>query len=286
MNRNSTLIFLLVPVVFSSCARRSYYLSPFNGNATTYYAKPLLADSAKSATYFSATFTAGRPNNQYYTYDGDGYEKQLTDNLKAFQFSFHRSHTSKYFQAYYGASFTTGTYEVTRFDSLHYYGNYANADLSKILGGHKYFAGAGLVGGINLVMPFRRGHEWRVLGIETSIGKEWGDYLDFRKSMPDSSATAISKNDHYGYIGLTSELVFKKRQNAFGIKWALGTSLYRTIELGKSDLRTTYVVPLYFSTTFQYSRPKFTVFTQINATEHAESVQLGASYKLSKIHHR
>jgi len=283
MNRNSTLLFLLILFVFSSCARKSYYLSPFNGNAMTYYAKPLLADSAKSATYFSATFTAGDPNNEYYTYD-DNNKKQLSDNLEAFQFSFHRSHTSKFFQAYYGASFTTGTYEVTRYDSLHYEGNYAGADLSKLLGGHKYFAGAGLVGGINLVMPLRRGHEWRVLGIETSIGKEWGDYLNFRKSMPDSSAIAISKNDHYGYIGLTSELVFKKRQNTFGIKWALGSSLYKTIELGRSDLRTTYVVPIYFSTTFQYSRPKFTVFTQINVTDHSESFQLGASYKLSKIH--
>jgi hypothetical protein len=284
MNRNSTLFFLLVPVVFSSCARKSYYLSPFDGNATTYYAKPLLADSAKSATYLGAAFTTGGPNNEYYTFDDDNSGKRLSDNLKSFQFSFHRSHTSKFFQAYYGASFTTGTYEVTRYDSLHYEGNYAGADLSKVLGGHKYFAGAGLVGGINLVVPLPKGREWRVLGIETSIGKEWGDYLNFRKSMPDSSATAISRNDHYGYIGITSELVFKKRQNAFGIKWALGSSLYQTIELGRSDVRTAYVAPIYFSTTFQFSRPKFTVFTQITGTDHSESFQLGASYKLSKVH--
>jgi hypothetical protein len=273
----------LVPVVFSSCVRRAYYLSPFNGNANTYFAKPLLADSAKSATYVSATFTAGAANDEYYTYDS-AINRSLSDNLHAFQFSFHRSHTAKFFQAYYGASFTTGRYEVTRYDSLHYDSNYANADMSKVQTGNKYYAGAGLVGGINLVIPFRKRHEWRVIGVETSIGKEWGDYLDFRKSLPDSSASAITRNDHYGYVGLTSELVFKNRQNAFGVKWALGSSLFKTIEIGKSDISSTYLVPLYFSATFQYSRPKFTAFLQLNKTNHAESIQLGSSYKLSKIH--
>jgi hypothetical protein len=288
MNKNSTLLlFILVPVIFSSCSKKAFYLSPFNGKATTYYAKPLLADSAKSAIYLSAEFTASSENDEYIIYDDNIDNKALSDNLYSVQFSFHRSHTSKYFQAYYGATLTTGKYEVTKYDSANYHSNYAHADMSNVKTGNKYFGGAGIVGGINLLMPLNKGSEWRVIGIETSIGNEWGDYLDFRKSLPDSSASAITRGSHYGYAGLTTELVFKKRKgNTFGMKMALGSSLFKTLELGLSEKRETYLVPLYFTFTAQYSRPKYTVYTQFNHTEHAIGIQFGASYKLSKVHHR
>jgi hypothetical protein len=287
MNKNSTLLlFILLPVVFSSCARKAYYLSPFDGKATTYYAKPLIADSAKSAIYLSGVVTASSENDEYTVYDEEN-SKSLSDHLTSFQFSLHRSHTAKYFQAYYGATFTTGRYEVTKYDSSRYRSNYAHADMSNVKTGNKYFAGAGFVGGINLVVPLNKGSEFRLLGIETSIGNEWGDYLDFRKSLPDSSASAINRKGRYGYIGLTSEVVFKKRKgNNFGMKIGVGTSLFKTIELGRSEKRNTYMVPLYFNFTFQYSRPKFTVFAETSKAAHSTGIQFGASYKLSKVQHR
>jgi hypothetical protein len=291
MKRNSTLQLLLTLIVFSSCARKAYFLSPLSSNSNTYYAKPLLADSAKTAIYVTAIYTDGNRNPgsyETYTVEDNGSEtyksNAVSDKLHNFQVSFHRSHTSKMFQTYYGASISTGTYSISRYDSLNT-DRMVDVDLINSQAGRKYFGGGSLAGGINLVIPFKKGCEWRAVGVEANIGKEWGDYYKFRKNLPDSSANAVTRNNTYGSIGITSEVVFKKGKNNFGFKIGYGTSLFRTIELGKSEVRTIYVIPVYFTATMQYSRPKFTLFVQLNAASHAPGAQFGASYKLSRVHH-
>jgi hypothetical protein len=291
MNRNFTLQLLPIIIVFTGCTRKAYFLSPLSSNSNTYYAKPLLADSARTAIYVTAVYTEGDMNaGSYSTHrtEDDGREtytsNSISDKLQSFQLSFHRSHTSKHFQAYYGAGISTGTYTISRYDSLQS-DKLVNVALINSQAGRKYFGGGSLAGGINLVIPFKKGYEWRAVGIEGNIGKEWGDYYKFRKNLPDSSANAVTRNNTYGSIGITSEVVFKKGKNNFGFKIGYGTSLFRTIELGKSDVRTTYVTPFYFTGTMQYSRPKFTIFIQVNEASHAESAQFGVSYKLSRVHH-
>jgi hypothetical protein len=293
MNRNFTLQLLSVLIIFSGCAsRKAYFLSPLSSNSNTYYAKPLLADSVKSAIYVTAVYTDGDMNpGSYSTHDtnADGSESynshSVSDKLHNFQLSFHRSNTiNKFFQAYYGANVSAGTYNVSRYNPEHT-DEAVNVGLINSEAGTKSFGGVSLAGGINCVLPFKQGSEWRFIGIEGNIGKEWGDYYKFRKNLPDSSANGVTSNNNFGSIGFTSEVVFKKGNNNFGFKVALGTSLFRTEDMGKSDFRTVYVPPVYFAGTMQYSRPKFTLFIQLNQASHASSAQFGASYKLSRVHH-
>jgi hypothetical protein len=291
MNK-SILQLLSIALVFSSCTtRKAYFLSPFTGSSNAYYAKPLLADSVKSAIYVTAVYTTGNMNKAGGTssyVDDNGTRiysgTSATDPVHHFQLSFHRSHTTEYFQAYYGASISAGTYSISRYDSL-YTNKIVNVDLINSQAGSKYFGGAALVGGINMVVPFKKTHEWRIIGVEASLGKEWGEYYEFRKNLPDSSANAVSKTDNYGSIGFTSEVVFKRGKNNFGLKAAWGSSLFRTVELGKSDWQETHILPVYFNFTMQYSRPKFTLFIKLNEATKAETAQFGASYKLSRVRH-
>jgi hypothetical protein len=293
MNRTFTLQLFSVLIVFSGCAsRKAYFLSPLSSNSNTYYAKPLLADSVKSAIYVTAIYTNGDMNPGYdhaNTINTDGSEnydsKTVSDKLHNFQLSFHRSHIiNNYFQAYYGANVSAGTYNVNRYDSVNT-DHRVNVPLINGQAGTKHFGGGSLAGGINRVAKFKNGSEWRFFGIEGNIGKEWGDYYKFRKNLPDSAANGVTKNNTFGSIGFTSEVVFKKGNNNFGFKIALGSSFFQTVDEGVSDLRTIYVVPLYFAYTMQYSRPKFTLFIQLNQASHASSAQFGASYKLSRVHH-
>ncbi|MEJ0080084.1 MAG: hypothetical protein WDM78_03765 [Puia sp.] len=56
----------------------------------------------------------------------------------------------------------------------------------------KFFGSYGVSGGINIVNASGK-HEWRALGIEVTIQNEFGNYSDFRKSLPDSAANVIFK---------------------------------------------------------------------------------------------
>lgn len=260
MNRTVTLISFITILFFSSCNYNVYYVSPFNINCNTYYARPLVSDSIRSAIYGTTLISTGSQN----------YGR---DNPLSVQLSLHRSHTFRYLQAYYGANLAVGTYLLGENNYL----------VNRNYDG-RYFGGGWANGGINLVIPVKQ-HEFRVLGIESSFGKEWGDYLQFRNHLPDSVANIIYRNNRFGSIGLSTEMVFKARNGAIGMKFAYGESFYRNIDKERSLARSksVYLPPGYYSTTFSYTKQKYTLSIQLNADEHATSGQLGFTYKLNSI---
>jgi hypothetical protein len=228
----------------------------------------MIADSVKSAIYATALFTDGSANDKG------------NDGVYNAQFSLHRSHTTKYFQAYYGGNIAVGRYNVSDYS----YNNnraFLNKDEINSKAGGKFFGGGWLNGGINIVIPMKQ-HEFRVLGIESSLGKEWGDYYDFRKGLSDSAASTIFRDDRFGSIGLCTEMVFRARKSAVGMKFAYGESFYKNLNQERTVTKPFYLERGYYSTTFSLTKEILTISMQLNAGAYATSAQLGFTWRLGQ----
>lgn len=274
MKKNFTYLLLLTVIVASSCNRRAYYLSPFNANSNSYYTKPMVADSVKSAFYASGGASLGWAN-----YQG-------SDNLYNAQFSLHRSHTGTNIQAFYGVTAALGLYRVKALknDSTLFFDPY---EINKG-GADQFFGGVWFNGGVNAVIPFEKA-EWRVLGIQAAWGKEWGDYYQFRRSLADSAASTIYKDDRFGNIGLTTEVVWRLKNNgAIGMKFAYGETFYRkNIDLSKSTSTYTYYLePGYYTGTFHVTKENTTFYMQFNKAAYATILQFGVNCKIASGKHR
>lgn len=277
---------ILILPMLQSCVitSQSYYLSPQNANSNPYHTIPLKSDSIRGATYASFVFTTGSAN-----YWG-------RDFLNVFQTSIYRSNNFGSVQAYYGANFTLGTYHTGEFYNIKYsydptiLGPVSNPiDTIYHVQGTAYTVGSyGLSGGINFVIPFSKG-EWRILGVETSMQNEFGDYARFRTNLPDTAATVILRKKFTATIGLYTDLCWKDHhRDEWGIKFALGetTNPISNYSVNKtliySDMYNYNIYYSYFSTTFHMSRGPYSGFIQLNLGSFATSFQIGASYRLGK----
>lgn len=270
MKNNYLFILLSAIIIFSGCATPSYYLSPLNSNSNYYHTIPLKSDSVKAATYASGTFLAGGSNLAW------------QDAVTAFQGNIHRSNNFGKFQAFYGADITLGKYSVQqklisryRYDSVSPYPG-QNDTILNIPKSGKFFGAYGFGGGINYVGPLNDG-ECR-MGIEASLNKEFGNYLSFRKALPDSLIDILQKSNWVKTLGVYFDFILKtKRGTQIGYKIAVGGSVV-------SDA--TYVginrdiTPFYFSQTLHVTHQQFTWFGQGNFGTYAASLQIGVNYKL------
>lgn len=270
MKKNYLLILLPAILFFTSCKTPSYYLSPLNSNSNYYHTIPLKSDSVKAATYASGAFLAGRSNFAW------------RDAVTAFQGDIHRSNNFGNFQAFYGANITLGKYSVQqnnivryRYDSSAPYDNHY--DTLAIPSSGKFFGAYGCSGGINYVGQFKNGGECRI-GIEASLNKEFGNYLSFRKALPDSLIDILEKNNWIKTLGVYFDFVFiTKRDIRIGYKIALGSSVVSAATyLGRQN----NITPIYFSQTFHVTHKQFTWFGQSNFVTYAASLQFGGNYNL------
>ena len=250
---------LVIAVCFSNCTAPSYLLSQLHTDSHPYYTIPVKSDSIKSATYVNAHFTTGAAN-----YD-------LRDNTYDFQGSFSRSHNFGHFQAYYAANIILGDYD------LH---DYSNNNISYPQQ-NKYFGAYGFNGGIDLAETIdRHGSEFRI-GAESSLQREFGDYLAFRKSLPDSAIDILDKEKFVKTLGIYVEIIKKMRSsgNELGYKLGVGSSaVSRKHYQGDSS----QINPTYFTNTFHFTRNSFTTFAQFNVGTKDVSFQIGGSYRLGK----
>jgi hypothetical protein len=237
-----------------------------------YHAIPLKSDSAKGATYISGVFTGGGANSDW------------RDAVYAFQGSIHRSNNFGNFQAYYGANLSLGCYHVKEYSRYDYY--YPNDSLyNNVPASYNYFGMYGFNGGINTVIPFSNGGgEWRAIGIEASLQKEFGNYYNFRKNLPDSSADIIFRKNVTGTVGICTDIVTKSRRGIeFGYKAAFGFMLNP-----QSDYVHVYnaneLSPVtYFSQTLHLTRDNITGFIQLNfSNNYAGNMQFGINYMLGR----
>ncbi len=264
---------LLLIISAGSCITpRAYLMSPMDVNSGPYRSLPTTADSNKSATYASIALNVGGSNQEL----KDGVVGGRADIQRGYQFG--------NFQAYFGGGLSLGNYSVS--DAYHYgntyYSNYGSNDTTyHYVASNKFYGTYGLYGGINLGIPFGNGRgEWRVIGFETSFNKEYGNYLQFRKSLPDSSADIVATYDHMFTLGGTSEIVgISSHGTEIGYKWALGTVLFPRGYYHGYEANSR---PNYFSQSLHVTKKKVTGFMQVNIGTHAASFQFGVNYNLSK----
>ncbi len=275
MKKNYTFLLLIVSIVvfFSSCSSSAYFYSPSNATSVPYHAIPLQSDSLKGATYASGIFNVGGANQDW------------RDCVFGFQGRIHRSNNFGNFQTFYGANISVGSYHIAEFydvDHVNYYPydttvyhNYAE---------NTFYGSYGFNGGINVVVPTRHGGEWRAIGIETSLQKEFGNYYTFRKNLGDSSATVIFRKNVTGTVGLYTDIIAKSRHGAeFGYKMSWGFMLNPESDYSHIYSKNSINPVAYFSNTFHFTKEKVTGFVQINlSNSYAGNIQFGVNYKLGK----
>lgn len=254
-----------------SIGKQAFYVSPFNGISTRYHTIPLQSDSIKASTFINSSLSIGGDN-----------EGRL-DNKYSFSTGLSRSHNVGNFQGWYGAALVLGSYNMKRYDSI---GNNATVNY-KIINqnaGNHFFGGVGFDGGINFVHSFNNG-EWRVMGVETSLQNEFGNYQEVRKNLPDSAATLIIKDRFFGTAGLFSEIAGKSGETIFGAKFGGGIALgsrYRNSGIMDTYFLRKKVSFHYFNFTLHYTKQKWTGYFQSTFTSKSNNALLGANFRIGK----
>jgi hypothetical protein len=253
---------------------QSYYLSPVDINSNYYHTIPMHSDSQKVATYASMVLHAGTANFQN------------RDGLFGITGSIHQSYQlGNHFQGFAGASLMMGSYHIARYDiyePLGYPPNYQDSVIRTIPYGDRFYGSIGIHAGMNTFMSVHRGQfEWRIIGWEGSLQREFGDYQSFRRNLPDSIIDIEARYRTIGTLGGTTEFLFKRRSGTeIGFKLAMGgtvTSNKRYYVGDQNDQR-----PFYVSPGFHITKKKYTGFMQMNFGVYAMSVQFGLTYRLGK----
>jgi hypothetical protein len=262
----------------SGCViRQAFFVSPFNGNNFEYHSIPKVGDSIHAAVYSSLSYSVGSANDFG------------TDYLWSLHTSVYAAHQYDHLQFHYGLGLTLGTYTMGTWRVDTGYGGYSLTPNTALPGaaqvntysGPHYFGGVGFQGCFNGVTPIWRG-EWRYLGLETSVTREFGNYLAVRKQMPDSIATLINRSPLFATVGLTSELIGHVRRGEFGFKWGFGWALGHSysnpgiVDNGSGDA----LHYVYFNFTFHYTYRQFTSYLQYNDATKAKLIFLGVNYRL------
>lgn len=267
--------------LLNSCIyRQGYYLSPLNANSSPYHAIPMKIDSLRSAIYVNGIFSNGSANDQG------------ADHVTAFQGGIHRSNNFSIFQAYYGANLTLGSYRVSEYyNSTIFYGGYGspliNDSLNHIPNSVNFFGSYGVSGGIDIVTTHQhirkyRHSEWRILGLETSLQREFGKYSDFRNKLPDTTANIIFRKHFSAYAGLYTEWIWtNKHKTEVGFKMAVG------MDLSPGNCYSNYyapsILPLHcFSIAYHVKKGHITGYIQANFGTYADNIQFGLSYRLGR----
>lgn len=270
----------LACVLLSGCFtlyKHAYYVSPVNGNSEDYHPLPMKQDTVHTAVYAGGGLLTGQANDQG--------NDQVTGGRASVYVAQHQG----MLQWYYGLNATLGSYQVNKWDTGSQYFLFTGtrylppvtAQHLDAYSGPRTFGTAGFSGGVNGVIPMGQG-EWRFLGIETSLHREFGDYLQFRRKLPDSLASYIVRQSFFGTFGFSTELVFRTRQGNFGFRfsggWALGAPYNRPNpddQFGPTSLYYNYG-----TFAFQYTYHRWTAWYHTEFATKASSLHLGVTYRL------
>lgn len=260
---------LLAVLLLTGCVRQNYYLSPFQSNSNTYHVMPLKSDHVSSASYLHGGIAIGGAND-------------YRDDVFTFTSEYYRAHSFGVFEAYYGANFSLGYYNVQ---------NYFNSPIGSLrdsfvvktindMTGEKLFGGYGAKGGIALVVPYtQRGGEWRILGFEINMQNEFGQYLKFRRHLPDSVAQANTNASFFPTFAFSTEAVARLRHSALSYKISIG-GCFRNGNINykpnPNHFGQTLDGPGFFSQTINYTRDRgWSIYYQGTFASHAAFFQLG-----------
>jgi hypothetical protein len=217
-----------------------------------------------SACYLNAAFSGGSANDR-------GHDK-----VYSFQTNFSAANNFKNFQMYYGGGLILGDYKFN-----HYEGNYHSdiIDFQALdqFAGNYFFGAVGLNAGMDFVIPFPLGGDWRLVGLEASLYKDFGDYLSVREQLADTAATYIARGNSLATFGFYSEIVDKTKYGSFGVKasagWMLGKDYHYVGGIGNYG---------YFSFSLAPTFRRWTPYVQANFATKAANAMIGLNYRLGK----
>lgn len=210
---NPILVAGLASLLFTACVEQQLvYVSPYPNIQTGYTVTPLLRDSLKVASYGSFAFTNGSANHN------------LSDRVFIVQGKFHQSfQVAKNLQMFYGVQGSAGSYRVNWSDN-YYYPITVDPDLLPVKPGPKFTGSVGAIGGMNLIVPVSNRLDWKIIGIEGSVSREFGDYMTFREKVPDSIVTIVDRRNTPGSLGMFTDFNFKLRnKKSMGMNFGGGT---------------------------------------------------------------
>ncbi|HVS95902.1 MAG TPA: hypothetical protein VHE54_05425, partial [Puia sp.] len=250
-------------------------------NAEVYHSLPLANDSAHTAFYAGSAFYWGGAIDRH------------NDHLDGWSFSGYVAHHVRGFQCFYGLDLSLGTYVVGKWDtsfsvlgllSASYWVPPRQGANLEPFAGYKFYGSTSFSAGINGVLPFRHGGEWRYLGLETSLHREFGDYLAFRQQLPDSLVTLNVKSRYFGTIGITSEIIGRTRNGEWGLRFATGGvlgSAYNRLHIFDT-VENRPLVYGYTDLSFHVTYRRFTGYIQVDDATHATTGRLGVVYRITR----
>ncbi len=233
---------------------------------------PLVSDSVKSANYLSGSIYTGLANSRV---------RDVNSGLFG---SFYRTNRFDKVQIFYGASLNIGAYRVGRFfpSNIITYNPDPNFDsLINARGGRKSYGSYGVFGGINFVDSYKDGSEWRMLGLEMSANKEFGQYASYRKNLPDSISNVLDRKQDFYTLALTTEYIGRSgTDGAAGVKLALGSKLSPVDFYYNGTYNQSKVLPMFMSMALHYTQRKTTGYGQFVIGYHTLSLHFGMNFRL------
>lgn len=251
----------------SSCTQNLYYQHSGHAASSPYRAIPLQSENRKSAYYAAVSYTGGEAN------------AYLSDRNSSFTASSHSAWNLKYVQGFAATDLSFGNYNVNRIDSFLNGITAVFPNRSKIQTGVKGYGAWNIHLGVNMVIPFASGGEWRVLGVEYFRSQDWGPYSRFRNELPDSAVNIIHRSPILQNFAFSTELVFKLKEGNVGYKFCLGAKL-GSLEKIDENGRPGKLWPGNLAQTVQLTKKRFTGYLQFNSGYRAYSFMIGTQFRL------
>ncbi|MBL7770749.1 MAG: hypothetical protein JNK20_17360 [Flavipsychrobacter sp.] len=261
----ATVLFL-----FTSCSSSTLFRSPYTNQQQTYHVMPALSDEQTTASYLSGSVTSGASN------------EFLRDDFQLFQGKWHiAGKLGRNLQGYVGLHGSAGAYDIseTAFDLYDYDPVTGMPREFKGPTGTKFMGSLGSTAGLAIVLPLGDRVEWRVLGVESSYGHEFGDYYKIRRSLPDSAILLADRRNTHITLGGFTEWIFKSSNpdKRIGVQLAMGSSLHR---LRNEEKVYNNLTPFYLHNTFHFTVRRTTGYIRISAGDYYAAFQSGVSFRL------
>jgi hypothetical protein len=231
---------------------------------------PALSDEQTTASYLSGSVTSGASN------------EFLRDDFQLFQGKWHiAGKLGRNLQGYVGLHGSAGAYDIseTAFDLYDYDPVTGMPREFKGPTGTKFMGSLGSTAGLAIVLPLGDRVEWRVLGVESSYGHEFGDYYKIRRSLPDSAILLADRRNTHITLGGFTEWIFKSSNpdKRIGVQLAMGSSLHR---LRNEEKVYNNLTPFYLHNTFHFTVRRTTGYIRISAGDYYAAFQSGVSFRL------
>jgi hypothetical protein len=268
------LLACMLIAIFSACTTpktTAYFFSPLNGAVPVYRPSITNFDSLASAIDLSGTVIFGSAN------------EDDRDDIFSFNSAITRSHAFKHIGLRYGVNVHTGNYKIAAIDPASG-GETVDADYINQHAKGYFFGSFGTDGAVHFAANGKK-VEFRIIGFEWSLNKEFGNYASFRKATPQSKVTLRDTTDFYGTAGGFSEVIMKPGNSQVALRFGMGHALGN---IYKDFDHPEYPEPYDRSLRFKYhsfavacSKGPYSFFIQFIECEKATSGNIGGSVRLN-----